>query len=101
MILCKVKKDNQQVSYLNISGHANFAEYGSDIVCSAVSMVSYTIANALLNESDDFLLSINDNEFIFDDNIKSDNTKLLLTTLFNGLLMIEDQYQDYIKIEEV
>ncbi len=101
MIKCNYKSENQKITYIDISGHADFAEYGSDIVCSAVSMVSYTIGNALLNESDDFQLIIKDNKFIFDDNIKSNNTELLMQTLLNGLLMVQNQYNDYIKIKEV
>ncbi len=101
MIKCKYKKNNDVITYISISGHADYSEFGSDIVCAGVSMLSYTIGNALLNQSDQYDLTVLDNEFIFNDNLKTNESSLLLNTLFDGLLMVEDQYSDYIKIEEV
>ena len=34
---------------LTIEGHAGSGEYGHDIVCSAASILAYTLANAVLN----------------------------------------------------
>lgn len=34
---------------LSIEGHAGSGEYGHDIVCSAASILAYTLANAVLN----------------------------------------------------
>lgn len=101
MIKCNYKVENQNIIHIHISGHANYSEYGSDIVCSAVSMICYTIGNALMNLSDDFALSIEDNVFVFNDNLNTSESKLLLKTLFEGMLMVENQYNDFIKIEEV
>ena len=42
--MIKVVKDN---NIITISGHANSAEYGKDIVCASVSSIIYTTINAL------------------------------------------------------
>ena len=43
MIKAKFFKDNQgNLSGFDISGHAGYAEEGSDIICAAVSAIAYT-----------------------------------------------------------
>ena len=37
---------------LNIEGHAQAGEHGHDLVCSAASILAYTLANAVLNMAD-------------------------------------------------
>ncbi len=101
MIKCNYKIVDSNISYIHISGHANAAEYGSDIVCAGVSMLSFSIGNALLNLSEDFNLTIDENAFIFIDNLQNEKSTLLLKTLFDGLLMVKDQYSDFIEIKEV
>lgn len=39
---------NDKINSIEISGHANFDEYGKDIVCSSVSSIAITTVNALL-----------------------------------------------------
>ena len=36
---------------LSITGHADYAEHGNDIVCSGVSAVTYTLAGYLINHT--------------------------------------------------
>ena len=43
MILCELYKDENTVS-LEMKGHAGFAPEGSDIVCSAATILCYTFA---------------------------------------------------------
>ena len=43
MIICGLYKENDSVS-LEMKGHAGFAAEGSDIVCSAASILCYTLA---------------------------------------------------------
>ena len=44
MIKINVRKD-----LVTISGHANYDEYGKDIVCASVSSIVYTTVNGILN----------------------------------------------------
>lgn len=48
MIHITVERDrNGVVSRLLVKGHANFAEYGRDLVCAAVSGIIISMANAI------------------------------------------------------
>ncbi|WOO88063.1 ribosomal-processing cysteine protease Prp [Mollicutes bacterium LVI A0039] len=88
---------------VEVTGHAQFAEAGSDIVCSAVSMIMYTIANKL-DDLDKFItieIDEEDGGYMQIEVVKSDDeTKLLMDTLILGLEMIKEQYNEYIDIKE-
>ncbi len=100
MIKCLVSKDDK-VKSIVISGHANYSEYGTDIVCSAVSMLSYAIANKLMQLGYKQAVTITDNKFEFINNVENSDVDLLLDTLVEGIYMVADQYAKYIKIKEV
>lgn len=101
MIKCQIRRQENQIKNICITGHAGYAEHGSDIVCSAVSMLSFAIANQLLIINKDFDVKITDNKFEFNIEDQKHDTQLLIDTLYNGLKMVEDQYKKYIKIKEV
>ncbi len=88
---------------VEVTGHANFAEIGSDIVCSAVSMIMFTIANKLDDMEKFITIEIDEQDggYMQVEVVKSDDeTKLLMDTLILGLKMIEEQYSEYIVIRE-
>lgn len=102
-----VKKENRIVSF-NIKGHAGYDVYGSDIVCSAVSALSLTFANGIIeivkakskvNEKNGFLsLDLSDEK-----SEKIDQCQILLETMLLGMKNIEVNYKKFIdvKVEEV
>jgi uncharacterized protein YsxB (DUF464 family) len=47
MIRIRVKKRQGLVEQIKVTGHANFAEHGMDIVCAAVSAVTIGLVNAM------------------------------------------------------
>lgn len=47
MIVVKVERNRRGISGITIEGHANAAEHGKDIVCSAVSAISFGLLNAV------------------------------------------------------
>lgn len=92
----------------NISGHTGFDEANEDVVCSAISAISLTIANGITE-----ILKI-DMECIVKDGFLSgdvgklsfeeiDKCQVLLETMLLALENIKINYSDYIKvkIEEV
>ena len=94
MIKVKVEKDK-----ITITGHANYADYGSDIVCAAVSATIMTSIEGI---------SIIDNEVI---DIKQEKDKLviiinkhvdtadkLIENMLNCLNEIANQYPKNVKI---
>lgn len=95
MIKVKVILDNKS-NYKSFicSGHAGFAEYGSDIVCSAVSALVINTANAIDQFTDnEFDASEADGEITYYFNSEPDEkAKLLMDTLILGLNEIQKLY---------
>ena len=90
---------------LSISGHAGYGDSGSDIICSAVSILAYTLANSIETytdvkfnchideESGDFLFSFVDDY--------DDGALLLLNSCILGIKSIKDEYgSQYINITD-
>lgn len=101
MINVYIKRDITDI--VEVTGHAEHSESGSDIVCSAVSMIMYTIANKLDQLEKFITIEIDEKTggYMQIEVIKSDDeTKLLIDTLILGLKMIEEQYDEYIDIRE-
>ena len=48
MIKVKIQKEGNIIKKINITGHANYAEYGKDIVCAAVSATVLTTVNGII-----------------------------------------------------
>ncbi|MDD2181028.1 MAG: ribosomal-processing cysteine protease Prp [Bacilli bacterium] len=55
MIRVSIKKNNDLIDKITIKGHANFDEFGSDIVCASVSSIVITSINAMLRLDKDCL----------------------------------------------
>lgn len=101
MIKVKVKRENNNITYINVTGHAKYADYGSDIVCSAVSCLCFTIANQLLSIDETLDITAVNNDFSFTNMNDTHDVQLLLNTLVNGLVQVENEYSKNIKVMEV
>ncbi len=100
MIRIKVSKNNDKYTNINFKGHANFNEFGKDIVCAAVSSTMLCTVNAIYLINEDSINVIkNDNDF----NIKvikdNDITNKLLENMMHCLENLEKQYPKNIKIK--
>ena len=94
MIKVVIKNDS-----ITISGHANYDDYGKDIVCAGVSAIVTGGINALephlknieiINESNKLgVVVIENNEVI----------QVILNTMLIQLETIENSYKKYIKIK--
>ena len=85
---------------IKVSGHANYAEYGKDIVCASVSSVIATIVNCIMN--------IDKSSITYqDDGITIKITKIynnevvntIFATMIDILKDLENQYKENIKVE--
>ena len=100
MINIKLKKENNIITELKISGHAKYDEYGKDIVCAGVSSALITTVNACLRFDEDSIEFNEENNF-FLRNIKKDEiTNILLENLVEVLKSIQDKYKENIKVKE-
>lgn len=94
MITATFEKVNGQFRSYSISGHANFAPKGQDIVCAGVSTLFITITNQLLYKpyvklQDKRVSILNPNEI--------DNA--LVNALMCGLYDIQRKYPENIEVE--
>lgn len=101
--MTKVKfSKNSDESLVSITGHAMYANMGSDIVCAGISTLAYTIGNQLLELNEEVVeVEIDEGKFLIRVLEPTDKTDLLIDTLVLGLGMIEEQYGDNIEIKEV
>ena len=73
MIKVEVVKENNLYKKVSIIGHAMYADYGKDIVCSAVSsIVTTTINGCIALDEDSLSYEVNDKGLIIS-NIVGDN----------------------------
>lgn len=105
MIKAVFKRKSGKLFYAGINGHADSVDEGLDMVCSAVSAVSLTIANGLtevicvkpdINMHDGFLdidlSNLNHDEML--------RCQTLMETMLIGLKSMEFSYDNYIKVME-
>lgn len=100
MIKVIIKRKENIIKSIELSGHAKYDEYGKDIVCAGVSsMLTYMVNACLMFNSD----SVNYEEgkvFILT-NLKEDNiTNTLLENFYNLIKELSINYKDNIKIKE-
>lgn len=107
MIRVVIKRNSEgNIVEFNIEGHANYADHGQDIVCSAVSVLGQT---ALIGIHD--YANINCKFKIYSgyinckipfeiDGEKKIMANAILETMFLGLKNIKEGYSSYINLEE-
>ena len=101
MIRINVIYKKNEISKITFKGHANFEEYGKDIVCAAVSATYLCTINAIysLNDNSIKVEDINDTKIITI--INNDKTTITLTqNMLNCLTSLEKQYPKYLKIDK-
>lgn len=92
-------KINVKDKLINIKGHANYDEFGKDIVCASVSATVLCTINGIISIDEDsiYVEQIDSNMTI---NITKDNeiVNKLITNMIECLKEIEKDYPDNIKI---
>ena len=92
---------------LIVEGHASFGEKGKDIVCSAVSILVYTLLNMLKDEESDKRLKLK-REIVRDGyfcveiepfDFSKNRTKGIIDTVVMGLALLNQEYPDNVKLE--
>lgn len=93
MIKVIVKED-----VITISGHANYDEYGKDIVCSAVSATVITTVNGILS-IDNSAIEVTESENVEIKILKHSNVvDKLISNMINLLTELQNEYKDNIDI---
>ena len=100
MIKVRIVKNNNIIESIHCNGHANYADYGKDIVCASFSTMIITTINAIL-EIDKNAISYTDSNDLKIINIKKDNiTNSLLKNLVNMIYELKTNYDKNIDIKE-
>jgi uncharacterized protein len=100
------RKADKKIASFTIKGHANFDQYGSDIVCAGVSSVSFGAINAVeaLTNVVPVVEQGGEGGYLRCEipgnlpNNTEDKVQLLLEGMLVSLRTIEESYRDYIKI---
>ena len=99
MIRINVNKENNQIKKITLEGHANYDDYGKDIVCAAVSATYLCTVNAILSLNKNSI-QVNNNkakqEIIV--NTYDEVTNTLLNNMINCLESLEKQYPKNINL---
>ena len=100
MIKVKVTKDSDMIKSVSILGHAMYADFGKDIVCSAASSIVTTTINGILSfDKDSLSYKVSENGLIIS-NIKADNiTQTLIKNMISLLKELSENYPDNVKVK--
>ena len=110
MIRVKIFRNNSGDIYgFRLTGHADYAKSGRDIVCSAVSVLTVNTINSIERFTDEHFSCETDNkkggylELVLPavkDGEHNHDVQLLLNAMLGGLNDIENEYSRYISINE-
>lgn len=96
MIEVSVRQDG-----IKMSGHANYAVEGKDIVCAGVSTLVQTLIASIENLTKDKIeydISPGRADIKYGD--LSEKSRALVDSFFIGIRAVADEYPDYVKIEQ-
>lgn len=81
-----------------IKGHANFDQHGYDIVCAAVSILSYTAVNTLDYYGIDFDFFDDENEMKVSLKNPNEKSEIILNDFEIGIKTLLTNYNEYVNL---
>lgn len=94
-------KINRTDTALTITGHARYAPTGQDIVCAAVSALSYTLITSIEELTEDRIeYTFCSGDLFLTHRTLSDKASLLVESFFVGVKNIADSYPGTIEITD-
>lgn len=105
MIRVNIKKEKGFITGFEVSGHAEYNEYGKDIVCSAVTILTFNTIDTftdILDMSDKIKINILNNEIslnLLNNEFKTyEKYQLIMRKYELGIQSIVKSYGDYIEL---
>ena len=84
---------------IKISGHANYAVSGSDIVCAGVTALAQTLIKSIEDLTDDKTeYEISPGRVDIKYGNLSEKSRALVDSFFIGICMIADEFPEYVRI---
>ena len=102
MIKIKIAEDPIMSEYtIDITGHADYAEKGKDIVCAGASAIFFTMLKYLEEKRSDYSAAVTDNKSVVC--VKNGNfpESYLLEIALCGFKMLAKEYPEYVGISYV
>ena len=100
MVRINVVYEDKMIKKITLKGHADYREYGSDIVCAAVSATYLCTVNGVLSINEDAINVVSDNDKQIINVIDEDiNVNKLLINMIECFKSLEKQYPNNIKIK--
>lgn len=89
--------------YIEISGHAGYAEPGKDIVCAAVTALTQTLIQSIDDLTDDLTddeieYRISPGKAEIEYRNLSEKSKTLVDSFFVGICLIAEEFPEYVKV---
>lgn len=95
MIKVKVVKEKELFKKITMMGHANYDDYGKDIVCSSASSIVITTINGILEICPNFLTIIEEKDVMTIEILKQDEVCMKL--IGNMISLLEELSKSYPK----
>ncbi|MBO7573295.1 MAG: ribosomal-processing cysteine protease Prp [Bacilli bacterium] len=90
---------NNQVNFLEVTGHANSAPYGQDLICAAVSAVITGGFNNLVNLKN-YEIKLDEGHAYFKGNAPLDaHDEAVIETIICGLNTIQESNPEFVEIK--
>ena len=84
---------------VTVSGHANYAASGEDIICAAVTALSITLFKSLTDLTEDKIeYDIQPGRVDIKYGDLSEKAKTLVDSFFIGICLVADEFRGYIRI---
>lgn len=102
MICVECTKKDNKINHLVINGHANSAPYGKDLVCAAVSSITFGGLNNL-EKPENFVIKTNEDDGYIEINALNDvpmHDYIVLETILMQLKTVAENSPKYIKVIE-
>ncbi len=100
MIHISLKLHDEKIQSMQISGHAGYADKGKDLICAAVSAISFGLCNALDQMKSDCNIDLKDNFIEIQVNHDSLETQTILKTALIQFETVEEISSQYIEIQK-
>ena len=99
--MIKAKYEVKDGSYLSldVKGHAEYGEYGKDLICASVSSILFGFMNALDELQENVEIKQSENRITVVDHSGSSIVQDYFELVIIQLKTIEESYGDFIKVE--
>ena len=90
--------ENDVINSIEIKGHANYNDYGKDIVCASVSSIAIATVNALIKLNKDIDYTSKDGYLNIIINKHDEIVDKLIDNMIDLFMELETKYKNNIKI---